>query len=86
MRVASLSELAAAYLREALAKHWAYRDLTREDELSRAIGHRIADIAVAPIPKERLRVDLLLEGDAGSITLEGSGKPTPPDRAAIRPL
>jgi hypothetical protein len=86
MRVASLSELAAAYLRAALAKHWAYRDLTREDELSHALGHRIVEIAVAPMPKERLRVGLLLEGDAGSLTLEGSGKPAPPNRAAIRPL
>jgi hypothetical protein len=86
MRVASLSELAAAYLRAALAKHWAYRDLTREDELSHALGHRIVGIAAAQMPKDRLRVDLLLEGDAGSLTLEGSGKPAPPDRTAIRPL
>jgi hypothetical protein len=33
MRLASLSALAQAHLQAALAKHWAYRDLSRYDEL-----------------------------------------------------
>jgi hypothetical protein len=53
---------------------------------SRAVGHRILGITVPPMPKDRLRVDLLLEEKAGSLTLEGSGKPAPSDRTAIRPL
>ncbi len=84
LRIASLTDRAADYLRAALARHWAYRDLTRADEVSRAIGRTIVDIKASPMPKQRLRLELLLNDDAGTITLEGSNKPTVPERTARR--
>ena len=84
LRVASLTVRAADYLRAALARHWSYRDLTRADEISRALGKTITDIKAAPMPKDRLRVELLLDGDGGTLTLEGSNKPAPPERSATR--
>jgi hypothetical protein len=84
LRVAALKDRTVDYLRAALARHWAYRDLTREDEISRAIGRHIVDIKAAPMPKERLRLELFLDGEGGTLTLEGSSKPAPPDRRARR--
>jgi hypothetical protein len=79
MRIASLSARSIDYLRAALALYWSYRDLTRADEISRAIGRTIVDIKAAPMPKEKLRLELFLDGDSGTLTLEGSNKPVPPN-------
>lgn len=84
LRLASLTDRAADYLRASLARHWAYRDLTRKDEISKAIGRTIVDIKAASMAKDRLRVELFLDGDAGTITLDGSNKPAPPQRSAKR--
>jgi len=84
LRVAALTDRAADYLRASLARHWAYRDLTRADEISKAIGRTIVDIKAAPMAKDKLRLELFLDGDAGTITLDGSSKPAPPQRIAKR--
>ena len=84
LRLASLTDRAADYLRASLARHWAYRDLTRADEISKAIGRTIVDIKAAPMAKEKLRLELFLDGDAGTITLEGSNKPAPPLKSSTR--
>jgi hypothetical protein len=83
-RLSSLTDRAADYLRASLARHWAYRDLTRADEISVALGRTIVDIKAAPMPKDKLRLELFLDGNAGTITLEGSNKPAPPDRTSSR--
>jgi hypothetical protein len=83
MRVAALSSQAVNYLRAALAKHWAHRDLSRAEELSRTIGRTIVAVHAAPMPKDRLRADLVLD-DAATITLEGSRKPAAPARSTRR--
>jgi hypothetical protein len=85
LHVAKLSPVAAAHLRFALARHWAFRDLSRADELSRAIGRRVLDVAAVRAPKDRIRVQLVLE-DGEELTLEGSSKPAPPTYAAQRQL
>jgi hypothetical protein len=79
MRIASLSARSVDYLRAALTLYWSYRDLTRADEISRAIGRTIVDIKAAPMPKEKLRLELFLDGNSGTLTLEGSNKPAPPN-------
>jgi hypothetical protein len=84
LRLASLTDRAADYLRASLARHWAYRDLARTDEISKALGRTIVDIKAAPMAKDKLRVELFLDGEAGTITLDGSSKPAPPQRSAKR--
>jgi hypothetical protein len=86
LRVASLTDRAVDYLRASLARHWAYRDLTRADEISRALGRTIVDIHAAPMGKDKLRLELHLDGDAGTITLEGSNKPKPANRTPTRKM
>jgi hypothetical protein len=84
MRLASLSSLAQAHLQAALAKHWAYRDLSRYDELQRAFGQRIT--AVVPISTgKKLRVGFTLE-DGAQLVFDASDKPLPqPNAPARRP-
>lgn len=82
LRLASLSPLAQAHLQAALAKHWAYRDLTRYDELQRAFGQRIEAIVPMPIGK-KIRVGFTLE-DGTQLVLEASDKPPPPADAPAR--
>lgn len=84
LRLASLTDRAADYLRASLARHWAYRDLARADEISKAIGRTIVDIKAAPMARDKLRLELFLDGGAGTITLDGSSKPAPPQRSAKR--
>jgi hypothetical protein len=82
LRLASLSPLAQAHLQAALAKHWAYRDLTRYDELQRAFGQRIADIVPISTGK-KMRVGFTLE-DGTQLVFEASDKPLPPAAAPAR--
>jgi len=82
LRLASLSSLAQAHLQAALAKHWAYRDLSRYDELQRAFGQRIT--AVVPISTgKKMRVGFTLE-DGAQLVFESSDKPLPPPNAPAR--
>lgn len=80
LRLASLTDRAADYLRASLARHWAYRDLTGADEISKAIGRTIVDIKAAPMARDKIRLELFLDSDGGTITLDGSSKPAPPQR------
>ncbi len=82
-RLAGLSELAVAHLQFALARYWAFRDLSRADEISRAVGRRIQEILALDAPKGRLRIGIILDsGD--QLTLEGSATPAPPMSAPRR--
>jgi len=82
LRLASLSPLAQAHLQAALAKHWAYGDLTRYDELQRAFGRRITEIV--PIPSgKKMRVGFTLE-DGTQLVFEALDKPLPPADAPAR--
>ncbi|MGH7708331.1 MAG: hypothetical protein ACREM6_10465 [Vulcanimicrobiaceae bacterium] len=82
MRLASLSPLAQAHLQAALAKHWAYRDLSRYDELQRAFGQRIT--AVVPISTgKKMRVGFTLE-DGSQLVFDASDKPLPPANPPAR--
>lgn len=82
MRLASLSSLAQAHLQAALAKHWAYRDLSRYDELQRAFGQRIT--AVVPISTgKKMRVGFTLE-DGAQLVFDASDKPLPPSSPPAR--
>ncbi len=76
LRLASLSQLAQAHLQAALAKHWAYRDLTRYDELQRAFGQRITEIVPISTGK-RMHVGFTLE-DGTQLVFDASDKPLPP--------
>ena len=84
LRLAALSSLAQAHLQAALAKHWAYRDLSRYDELQRAFGQRI--IAVVPISTgKKMRVGFTLE-DGTQLVFDAADKPLPaPSAPARRP-
>jgi hypothetical protein len=84
MRLASLYSLAQAHLQAALAKHWAYRDLSRYDELQRAFGQRIT--SVVPISAgKKMRVGFTLE-DGTQLVFDASDKPLPlPGAPARRP-
>jgi hypothetical protein len=82
MRLASLSSLAQAHLQAALVKHWAYRDLSRYDELQRAFGQRIT--AVVPISTgKKMRVAFTLE-DGARLVFDASDKPLPPANTPTR--
>lgn len=82
LRLISLSSLAQAHLQAALAKHWAYRDLSRYDELQRAFGQRIT--AVVPISTgKKMRVGFTLE-DGAQLVFDASDKPLPPPSAPVR--
>ncbi len=82
MRLVSLSPLAQAHLQAALAKPWAYRDLSRYDELQRAFGQRIT--AVVPISTgKKMRVAFTLE-DGAQLVFDASDKPLPPPSAPAR--
>lgn len=82
MRLVSLSSLAQAHLQAALAKHWAYRDLSRYDELQRAFGQRIT--AVVPISTgKKMRVGFTLE-DGAQLVFDASDKPLPPPNPPAR--
>jgi len=82
MRLASLSPLAQAHLQAALAKHWAYRDLSRYDELQRAFGQRIT--AVVPISTgKKMRIGFTLENGT-QLVFDASDKPLPPPNAPAR--
>jgi len=82
MRLATLSSIAQAHLQAALAKHWAYRDLSRYDELQRAFGQRIT--AVVPISTgKKMRVGFTLE-DGAQLVFEASDKPLPPPNPPTR--
>lgn len=83
MRFASLSSLAQAHLQVALAKHWAYRDLSRYDELQRAFGQKIT--AIVPLSTgKKMRVGFTLE-DGTQLVFDASDKPRPPPNAPARP-
>jgi hypothetical protein len=82
LRLASLSSLAKAHLQAALAKHWAYRDLSRYDELQRAFGQRIT--AIMPISTgKKMRAGFTLE-DGAQLVFDASDKPLPPPTAPAR--
>lgn len=82
-RLAALSDLAVAHLQFALARHWAFRDLSRLDEISRAVGRRIQSVTAVAAPKGRLAIGLILDG-GDQLTLEGSARPEPPSDAPRR--
>jgi hypothetical protein len=82
LRLASLSSLAQAHLQAALAKHWAYRDLSRYDELQRAFGQRITDVVPISTGK-KMRVAFTLE-DGAQFVFDASDKPLPPPDAPSR--
>jgi hypothetical protein len=82
MRLASLSSLAQAHLQAALAKHWAYRDLSRYDELHCAFGQRITNIVPISTGK-KMRVGFTLE-DGTQLVFDASDKPLPPPSAPAR--
>jgi len=74
--------LAQAHLQAALAKHWAYRDLSRYDELQRAFGQRIT--AVVPISTgKKMRVGFTLE-DGAQLVFDASDTPLPPSSPPAR--
>jgi hypothetical protein len=82
LRLASLSSLAQAHLQAALAKHWAYRDLSRYDEPQRAFGQRIT--AVVPISTgKKMRVGFKFE-DGTQLVFDASDKPLPSPSAPAR--
>jgi hypothetical protein len=82
MRLASLSPLAQAHLQAALARYWAYRDLSRYDELQRAFGQRITEIVPISTGK-KMRVGFTLE-DGTQLVFDASDKPLPPPSAPAR--
>jgi hypothetical protein len=82
LRLASLSSLSQAHLQAALAKHWAYRDLSRYDELQRAFGQRITAVVTISTGK-KMRVGFTLE-DGAQLVFDASDKPLPPPNAPAR--
>lgn len=62
-RVARLSERARALLRAKLVDQWAYRNLTLESEIARAIGRKIVDARVIEKSKD---LEVILELDDGT--------------------
>jgi hypothetical protein len=83
-RVATLSDLSLAHLQNRLAMNFAFRALDKYDTLSRAIGHRIIDIAVTNRTKNKLVVNFVLD-DGTTITTEGNPRPVQARATPVRP-
>jgi hypothetical protein len=62
-RVARLSERARAVLRSKLVDQWAYRNLSLESEIAKAIGRKIVDARVIEKSKD---LEVILELDDGT--------------------
>ncbi len=74
--LATLSESSRSVLRYKLARTLAYRDLSVQAELERAIGQRITAIDVQELPKkknEKRQIEMVLHLDGGDVLqLQGS--------------
>ena len=56
----------------------AVSDHPRVSGRCRAIERTIVDINAAPLAKDKLKLEFFLDGESGTITLDGSSKPAPP--------
>lgn len=86
-RVAALSELAQAFLQKKLAMHFAYRDDSDLNVVSRAFDRRIIDVNLVESPSKksrRVKVAMVLE-DGHTLMLEGDAPSTSGRRAPERP-
>jgi hypothetical protein len=80
VRVRALSALVVAHLQHNLSAHFAFRSLSKLEELERVVGHWITKVTATRTSK-RLNVALLLD-DGTSLNLSGDKDPVKPEGPA----